>query len=648
MPTALALALSACLLTACGGGGGGVNGMVRSESVDPPVPPPVGALAESCPPPVTADCTVDLSSADSEEITGGRQSDHALTKRGDGELTLISRPETFGPPAVDYRFSAGTTIEAGSLRVASSANLHSDVAVQTAGILEVEGTLTGNVANDGAVFLWDVVVGDVSNNGVLTPGSTIYDDTVPARINGNFRQTSAGTLDAVIGATTGGFLSVTGRADIDGTLRLVPYGDDWGPYPLPSAPLSLKVLHADGGVFGQFATWTSPGLFITGAPRYLANDVYFDASSISAATAMAAARAGDALTLNAAGHFDAALVSTSGLTPSPGTSLTDAQRRFLASAASIQRIQNYDQAIRTFDSLSGYGYTAAADALMEQAALPAQALVERVANLRPGSAAGAWSARPMTIATGAGAFSEQRSGFDQWLGDALLIGGSVGWSDGNLEFDRSGGNARDRSPQWDFYLRRNGTNDSYVFADVGHGRHELDFGRQIDLGFAKRHVYAMPDLDVEHAWVEAGREFRILQNRVTPFAALSYAAMHAAGFTEQGSTGLELAAQPSFHQRTNAAVGLRLSRYWVSTNGRWTQLNLAGGLLHLLAARGDAYAAFTGAPDVTFALAGLPRQRNTGWLQMSLGTGGENWAWLLNYDRQAKAEAASVGMQFRF
>jgi len=53
-------------------------------------------------------------------------------------------------------------------------------------------------------------------------------------------------------------------------------------------------------------------------------------------------------------------------------------------------------------------------------------------------------------------------------------------------------------------------------------------------------------------------------------------------------------------------------------------------------------------PDVTFALAGLPRQRNTGWLQMGLGTGDENWAWLLGYDRQAQAEAASVGMQFRF
>ncbi|HJR13473.1 MAG TPA: autotransporter domain-containing protein [Rhodanobacteraceae bacterium] len=582
----------------------------------------------------------DLSNID---MTGGRQSDFALIKRGTGYVRLQG-----GASTVEYRFSGGTTVEDGGIFVDSGASLRSNIVVQSNGWLSVSGGVAGNVTDDGTTSLSGTITGDVSSSGVLTPGSSIYGDAVPARIEGNFSQTSTGTLDAVIGATSGGYLSVTGRAYIDGTLRLVQYDDEWGPYPLPPAPLSLKVLHADGGVFGQFAQWTSPGLLITGSVRYLANDVFFDASSISAAQAMAAAHAGDAVTLSAARDFDAALDGSVGLARSPGSSLTDPQRRFLESAAMIQRLQNYEQAVRTFDSLSGYGYLAAADALLQQATMPAQGLIARVSNLQPGSTAGTWSAQPTTLATGAGAFSEQHSGFDQWLGDGLLMGGSVGWSDGNLKFDRSGGNARDRSPQWDFYVRRTGANDSYVLGNVGYSQHDLSFGRQIDLGLAKRNAYAIRDLDVEHAWVESGREFRILQSRVTPFAALSYAAMHGAGFTERGNTGFELAAQPSFHQRINAAAGLRFSRYWGSGKGRWTQLNLSGGFLHLLSARDDAYAAFTGAPDVTFALAGLPRQRNTGWLQMSLGTGGENWAWLLNYDRQAEAEAASVGMQVRF
>lgn len=583
-----------------------------------------------------------------QELTAGRQSDFTLIKKGDGRLTLIRASNDFSPPVVDYRFSGGTTVEDGTLRVATNASLHSDVVVQSNGYLQLGGAMTGSLTNNGGVYFEDTVTGNVSNNGVLTPGSSIYGDVIAARIEGNFSQTSAGTLDAVIGATTGGFLSVTGHADIDGALRLVAYTDDFGPYPLPAAPLSLKVLHAGGGVFGQFAQWTSPGLFITGSVRYLANDVFFDATAISAAQAMAAARAGDAVTLSAARDFDAALDGSIDLAQLPGSSLTDPQRRFLASAAMIQRLQNFEPAVRTFDSLSGYGYTAATNALMEQAALPARSLVERLGNLQPGSAAGAWSARPMTSATGAGAFSEQRSGFDRWLGGGLLMGGSVGWSDGSLKFDRSGGSARDRSPQWDFYVRRNGADDSYVLGNVGYSQHDLNFGRQIDLGLAKRNAYAMRDLDVEHAWVESGREFRILQSRVTPFAALSYAAMHGASFTERGDTGFELAAQPSFHERTNVALGLRLGRYWGSDSGRWTQLNLSTGYLHLLAARDDAYAAFTGAPDVTFAPAGMPRQRNTGGLQMSLGSGGENWAWLLSYDRQAEAEAASVGMQLKF
>jgi uncharacterized protein with beta-barrel porin domain len=653
IPTVLALALSTCLLGACGGGGS--NSMIRAESLppSPPLPPPPTSPDEACPAGASSNCTVDIPSGISMDMTGGRQSDHALIKQGDGELSLTRESNHSGPPVVDYRFSGGTTIEGGGLRVTSSATLHSDVLVQAAAGLSVFGTVTGAVTNHGGLLLWDAVVGDVSNDGLLEPGSDIWTTDASARVQGNFSQAATGTLVAVIpmtayGRMAGGFLTVTGRADIDGTLQLVQYGDVWGPYPLPTAPLTFQVLHADGGVFGQFAQWTSPGLFITGALRYQPNDVYFDATAISAAQAMATAQAGDAITLQSAARFDAALGSAVGTVPAPVTGLTSAQRQFLASAATIQRLQDYGQAVRTFDSLSGYGYDAAADALLQQAALPAQGLMARVGNLYPGSAAGTWSARPTTFATGSGAFSEQRSGFDQWLGDGLLVGGSIGWSDGNLKFDRFGGNARDRAPQWDFYLRRLGANDSYVFGNVGASHHDLDFGRQIDLGIRKQSAFATRALDVEHAYVETGREFRIFRGRLTPFAALSYAGMHGAGFTEQGGTGFELVAQPSFHQRTNAAVGLRFDRYWAAGSGRWTQLNVSTGYLHLLAARDDAYAAFTGAPDVTFSLAGMPHQRNTGWLQMSLGTGGENWAWLLGYDRHANVGAASVGMQFQF
>jgi hypothetical protein len=151
------------------------------------------------------------------------------------------------------------------------------------GGMSLRGPMTGNATNHGNMELFWTLVGNVVNDGVVTPASTIYED-VPTmtRIEGVFSQSPAGMLDAVIGATSGG-VSVAGRADIDGTLRLSAYQDGWGPYPLPTAPFSVHVLHADGGVFGQFASWTSPGLLITGNLRYLDSDVFFDVTSISAA-----------------------------------------------------------------------------------------------------------------------------------------------------------------------------------------------------------------------------------------------------------------------------------------------------------------------------------------------------------------------------
>lgn len=644
-PTALALAISTCLLAACGGG------TVRSPAITPagiPPPPPSSAPAEPCPAPVTDNCSVDASH--DQDFTGGRQSNYALIKRNTGRLTLIRQANVFGgPPFADYRFSGGTTIEAGTLRVASSASLHSNVTVQTDGGLVLGGAMTGDLVNHGSTYLYDTVFGNVFNDGSLEPAA--YNGTelaIPARIEGNYKQPSNGSLYAVIGAVAGGYVTVTGRADIDGTLRLVAYSDDWGPYPLPTAPLSLKVLHADGGVFGKFAQWTSPGLFITGDIRYLPNDVFFDATAISAAATMAAARAGDALTANTASRFDAALGSVGGNAWTPGAKLTEAQRHFLASAASIQRIQSYDQAVRTFDSLSGYGHAAVADALLQQAALPAPGLGNRMAELHAGAKAGAWSATPGMSATGAGTFNDQYAGFDQWLGKRFLLGASVGWGNGSLHFAHAESYARDQAPQWDVYFRRNGAGDAYVLGDIGYSQHQLGVDRRIELGDYASNVHVMRNLDVTRAYVETGRDFRVLGGRLTPFAGLSHASLRAAGFAERGSSGFELVAQPSFHERVNAVAGLRIGRHWRVDDRRWVQLDLDAGYLQMLRARDDTMAAFSGTPDVSFALTGLQPTRTSNWQRMSLVAGGRNWAWTLSHDRQAGTESTSVGMQLKF
>jgi hypothetical protein len=580
-------------------------------------------------------------------MTGGRQSDYALIKQGDDALVLVGEPNASGGPVLDYRFSGGTTIEAGTIDVEPGASLHSDVDVQPDGYLDLFGAMTGNLTNHGDVFLLDTIAGDVVNDGVLRPASSIYGDAVPAQIEGNFSQTPDGILVAVIGATTGGFFSVTGRADIDGTLQLEQYNDGWGPYPLPTTPVSIQVLHADGGVFGQFAQWTSPGLFVTGAVRYLPDDVFFDATAISAAQAMAAANAGDALTLDGARAFDAALGGAGGFAQAPGNGFTVAQRHFLASAAAIQRIQDYGQAVRTFDSLSGYGYAAAADALLQQASMPSADLMSRLGSVHPGSKLGAWSGQATTLASGTGAFNIERAGFDQWLGDGLVLGSSVGWSDGSLRFERMGGNTRDRSPQWDVYVQRFGAGDTYLFGDLGYSSHRLDSGRSIDLGVGRFAVRATNNFDLLRTYLEGGRSFRVGAGQVSLFGALSYAELRGAGFVEQGGTGFEFIAQPSSHQRTSATAGLRLGQEW-RTSDLSTTLNLAAGYSQLLSAQDNARAAFAGAPDVTFALAAAPMRWGSRWMQLSLGTGNERWNLEVNYERQASNQGLSFGTQVRF
>src|SRR5439155_3162829 len=115
------------------------------------------------------------------------------------------------------------------LEVSYGSSLHSDVVVQSTGGLILNGAMTGEATNHGSMWLNGMVIGNVVNDGVLIPASIWSEGQ--ATVEGAFSQSPASTLDAVIGAPVGGFMSVAGRADIDGTLRLVLYSDDWGPYP---------------------------------------------------------------------------------------------------------------------------------------------------------------------------------------------------------------------------------------------------------------------------------------------------------------------------------------------------------------------------------------------------------------------------------
>ena len=632
--SALALCLiSACLLSACGGGGGGelVRASPPPQAPPPPPPPP---SEKFCPPPLTGNCIVNppyTLTFDENTMTGGRQSDYALIMRSaaDSWLTLFDQ----------NRFSGGTVVEQGTLILGWGSTLISNTTVSPTGELWMGGTLRGDLANNGRVLAGQMK---------LDPQSWAAENL--SLIQGNYRQSAAGTLVITLNWP----LMVTGQVQLDGgtaELRAERRWDGSGNiYYLPNTPSSQALLHADGGVVGQFDSWTSPGLFIEGSLRYAPNDVFFDLTRISVMTAMAATAKSDATTLDTAGNIDNAFLAADRYATLPGAALTVTQHQFLQSAASIQNMRDYVQAVKTFDSLSGHGHIAAVDALLQQATVPGPRLSARLDNLQPGTPAGSWSEQPAMVPAGASTFTHaQTTGYDQWLNNRLLLGSSFGWSQGNLQFVRSGGSARSQSPQWNIYLRGNGGNGWYAMGDLGYSRHQLSLDRPIDLGNAKRNAHSERNLEAMHAYVEAGRGISLGRGRLTPFAAVGYATLRSDGFIEQGNTGFELIAQASHHQRISSDAGLRYARNWRWGGDRWMQLDFGARYQYLLDASDDMRSAFTGTPDVGFNLDGLPNKRGDGWLEMNLAGGSrDRWSWLLSYDNRASTRTVSLGVELGF
>jgi autotransporter-associated beta strand protein len=601
LPKALALCIATALaLCACGGGGGGGGDFNLVRDTRPP--PTVIRLSGFT------------------ETRSGQVSDGSLTVEGTGKLILNDR----------NRFSGGTTVSGATLQV--NGVLTSNVDVAAGGGLEVKGVVIGNVNIDGTF------------EALADPEEADYDfyyETFDhGEVTGDYRQSGTATMRAVLGAPDSydtALLEVGRVATLGGTLQL-------GTTYFTDQPYAAWLIHANGGVVGQFARWTSPGLFISGSLRYAPNDVYFDVLRISLLQSLAGHGVSDPITLAGAAHLDRAFDAADDFAVLPRAELALAQRRFLHSAAAIQRIDSVDQAASTLDSLSGLAHANAPWLLLEHAARPAPQLSARLDGLQRGERAGAWSARPHTGGQSAGTGSMgvgysidgHVAGYDQWLGERVLLGGSFGWRNTRMQFDRSGGQGRDEARQASLYLRYLGDAGRYAFGQLGYDRSRLDVDRQLDLASGGRHrAHSQRDLDLAHVYAEAGRAFAVGHGRLVPYAALGYAALHGGAAVEQGDTGLELALQPWRSERITAGTGLRYARQWRVGERSWMGLDvdaryeraLHGGATPLLAA-------FVGTPLAPFAIDADAPGAGGGWLGVGLDGGdAKGWSWSVDYGR---------------
>lgn len=553
--------------------------------------------------PITGDCVVEgqyTLTFDEFGMSGGRQSDHQLFVHGGangGGWVNLGQGE--------YRFSGGTTIAGTSLVVWDT--LLSDVRILR--------DYTGLGFNGESEFwLLGTVKGNVVNEQLMNvrcwSGIHSCSNIPHQRIDGNYTQLPQGTLEMVLGRG----LQITGLATLDGDLRLTR-GD--ANYVLPNAPGNILVLHADGGVTGQFARWNTQSLFLEGALRYMSNDVFFDATRISLQAATAA-QGMSGTTLVSAGNVDRALAVADGFASAPNA----VQSRFLQSAGRLLWIGDAQQAARSLDSLAGSLHVEAMDALARDDGL-ARGIGARALALQPGGHAGAWSRLQ-----GDGTIA----GFDQWLSPRLLVGATASEASG-LATDALGGQTQHDSPQAALYLRWFGDDGWYAGGSAGYARHALGLDRRIDLADGGNwNAHAQRRLGIASLDAEAGRRFAFAGMAIAPYAWMGADLLRSERARELGQTGFELALQANRQARLEAGLGLRVGRQWRFGDTGWVALDADARYRRRLAQAGDPLrAAFVGVPDAWFDLSAHEARVGT-WLELGLHGGfGHGWGWSLGH-----------------
>ncbi|MDR7135406.1 uncharacterized protein with beta-barrel porin domain [Lysobacter niastensis] len=618
------------LLAACGGGGQAVRSdpvpavVAPPPAPPPPPPPPQPSPTALCPSPITADCyvKVDYTLTWNEiKMTGGRQSDHALIVDGTGWLNLVDG---------EYRFGGGTQIAGGELVVWDT--LVSDVKIFDTGF-----------SPGGTLWLTGTVRGDVDNRNLLSTrhkcgtGLSVCAEDRHSRIEGDYSQVAWGTLELVLGWD----LQITGSAALDGKLRLIKGTSQ--SYVLPSAS-SVLLLHAAEGVTGQFDEWAAQGLFLEGALRYTANDVFFDATRISVASAMSTAGVAGPVELASADNLDRAFEQADRFARLPPSALNQAQQRFLDSAASIQHIRDHDQALRTLDSLGGRIHAQMPEAIGHQASAHARQLDAHLERLTPATA-GAWSAPMEYRAQGAGG-AGHIGGHDAWFGPNWLVGGSVALGSSWMQFDSLGGQADGPSPSANLYAQyRDAGGRWYATGMLGMTDASLRIQRGIDLGDAGVHTaYSQRRIGQAYMQGEIGRRFQVGRGRLSPFLGLDYAGSRDDGFVEQGETGLELIADPTSASFMHGTAGARYARDWRLGAKGWLQFDLDARYRHRLADHGTTpRAAFAAIPEVRFDLPAWPQQQDSGSVSLGLLAGIGEWTGTLDHTRQFSADVPDAG-----
>ncbi|MFK2901151.1 autotransporter domain-containing protein [Dyella jejuensis] len=568
--------------------------------------------------------------------------DGSIQLEGAGNLTLVGQ-NVIGGVTVNggflflegsNTFSAGATVNGGTLVVVTTANTNITI--------NQNGTLTGESGS--------IINGNVVNGGLF--------DTVngPVKINGNFTAVAGQPAQGPRINTQimlGNPLTISGTATLNNSMMVVDVPSGYTPQ---SQELLLT---AEGGLIGRFGSLgVNGGIYLSGTLSYTATDVDVSLSQSSVSSVAETSMPALATTQQTAQHIQTALTQVNQWAATSSAS----HQSFLDAAGEFMHVDSIARAAASINSLSGQLLASSQDLTLEQAGIVNRTVADRLVDIGDGNAQqGAWfqgtgasgDIARSGYATGSYSGGGSVAGYDVKLAEDFMLGMGLDWNHLGSSYSLEGGNNTSRSTGAMLYAKW-AIGNTYVSGRIGEDWIHSDTSRWGMLGVVPAAITSSRNDTMTSAYLETGYDVKTDAWTTTPYASLGDEHLDRGGIDEQGAGGFGIAAGSHTFNQSFAQLGARLAYRWNWGEG---QISLKGFALYQRILGGqklDFTAAYAGAPNATFELEGVNSPRNSAWAGAGLNAAmGHNWSWFANLDGQfasggTKARVFSAGARYTF